>query len=75
MTGPARARVAVVPRPATGTIETHQWRDGRTVSLLLRVPYRGTRRRIDLGTNHEGWNHDRARVELERVMGQIERGT
>lgn len=30
---------------------------------------------MDLGTNHEGWSERRARVELEKVMGQIERGT
>jgi integrase len=41
----------------------------------LRVRDRGRRHRIDLGTNHEGWNRERARAELERIMGQIERGT
>jgi integrase len=64
-----------VPNPATGTIETHEWADGRTVSFYLRVPYRGRRVRVDLGTNLEGWSEQRAQVELEKVMGQIERGT
>jgi integrase len=75
MSGAATGRVAAVPRSATGTIETHRWKDGRTVSFGLRVPFHGTRYRIDLGTNHEGWNPERAQVELERVMGKIERGT
>ncbi|MQA76311.1 MAG: tyrosine-type recombinase/integrase [Solirubrobacterales bacterium] len=64
-----------MPRPRTGTIESYEWRDGRTVTWRLRVRDRGRRYRIDLGTNHEGWNRERARVELERIMGKIERGT
>jgi integrase len=35
----------------------------------------GKRHRIDLGTNHEGWNEERARVELERITAMVERGT
>lgn len=35
----------------------------------------GQRRKISLGTNHEGWSRERARVELERTVGMIERGT
>ena len=64
-----------MPRPRTGSIESYDWKDGRTVTWRLRVRDRGRRHRIDLGTNHEGWNADRARAELERIMGQIERGT
>lgn len=64
-----------VPKPATGTIESHEWKDGRTVSWWLRVRAYGQRYRIDLGTNHEGWNEERAQVELDQVNGQIERGT
>jgi integrase len=64
-----------VPKPATGTIEYHEWKDGRTVSWWLRVRAYGQRYRIDVGTNHEGWSEERARVELDQVNEQIERGT
>jgi integrase len=73
--GNERGTLGSVPRPRTGTIESYEWRDGRTVTWRLRVRDRGRRYRIDLGTNHEGWNRERARAELERTMGQIERGT
>ena len=69
------ATLGLVPRRASGQIESHPWRDGRTVTWRLRVQDRGRRHRIDLGTNHEGWNEERARAELERITGQIERGT
>ena len=64
-----------LPRKATGTIESHPWKDGRTVTWRLRVRAHGRRHRIDLGTNHEGWSEERAQVELERIMGMVERGT
>jgi integrase len=64
-----------MPRGTTGSIESHKWKDGRTTSWSLRVRFKGKRYRIDLGTNHEGWGEDRARVELEKIQGEIERGT
>lgn len=64
-----------MPRQATGSIETHKWRDGRTVTFRARFRAYGRRWRIDFGTNHGGWNEERARVELERIMGQVARGT
>lgn len=64
-----------MPRQATGSIETHRWRDGKTVSFRARFRAYGRRWRIDFGTNHEGWSEERARVELERIMGQVARGT
>lgn len=64
-----------MPRAATGTVETHEWADGRTVTYRLRVRAGGKRHRITLGTNHEGWNEPRAEVELERIARQIARGT
>jgi hypothetical protein len=64
-----------MPRSATGTIETHRWKDGRTITYRLRVRAYGRRWRIDLGTNHEGWNEDRAQVELDHINQQIARGT
>lgn len=64
-----------MPRPATGLVESHAWRDGRTVTWRLRVRAGGRRYRIVLGTNHEGWSEERARVELDRILAKIERGT
>jgi integrase len=66
---------SAMPRQATGSIETHRWRDGRTLTFRARFRAYGRRWRIDFGTNHEGWNEERARVELERIMGQVARGT
>src|SRR3954470_15603496 len=65
---------AMAPR-ASGAIETHAWRDGRTVTIRARVRAYGRRYRIDFGTNHEGWSVERARVELDRILQQVERGT
>jgi integrase len=70
-----QGRLATMPRRATGTIEKHPWKDGRTVTFRLKVRAYGNRYRITLGTNHEGWSTERARVELEQIMRQIERGT
>lgn len=67
--------VRPLPRQAKGEVQEHAWKDGRTVSFWLRVSYKGRRVRVQLGTNHEGWTPERAEVELEKVMGQIERGT
>jgi integrase len=64
-----------VPRKASGTVEEHRWADGETITFRLRIPFEGQRQRIELGTNREGWNRERADVERERIMGQIERGT
>jgi hypothetical protein len=66
---------SAMPRQATGSVETHHWRDGRTVTFRVRFRAYGRRWRIDFGTNHEGWNQERARVELERIIGQVARGT
>lgn len=67
--------LAMMPRRATGTIEPHEWADRRTVTFRLKVRTDGKRYTISLGTNHEGWSMERARVELEQTMRQIERGT
>jgi hypothetical protein len=67
--------LATMPRRATGTIEPHQWTDGRTVTFRLKVRADGKRYTVSLGTNHEGWSMERAQVELEQIMRQIERGT
>lgn len=62
-------------RRATGAIETYTWRDGRTVTIRARLRAYGRRYRIDFGTNHEGWSIERARVEFDRILQQVERGT
>src|SRR3954452_22866208 len=67
--------LATMPRRAKGTIDPHQWADGRTVTFRLKVRADGKRYTISLGTNHEGWSVERAQVELEQIMRQIERGT
>jgi hypothetical protein len=67
--------LARMPRRATGTIDPHQWADGRTITFRLKVRADGKRYTISLGTNHEGWSMERAQVELDQIMRQIERGT
>jgi hypothetical protein len=67
--------LALMPPRATGTIERYEWKDGRTVTFRSRVRFKGSRYRIDFGTNHEGWNADRAQVELDNILRQCERGT
>jgi len=69
------ATLPAVPRKAIGHVEPHEWADGRTVTYRARVRVNGKRHRFNLGMNHEGWSMERARVEMERIMGQIERGT
>ncbi len=64
----------MVPPRATGRIESHHWADGKTVSWRLQLRANG-RRTITLGTNHEGWNEERAQVELDKVMAEVRRGT
>lgn len=71
---PPVTSVRRLARPAVGEVEVHEWKDGRTVSFRLRIPYKGRRPRLVLGTNHEGWSRERADRELEKVMGQVERG-
>jgi hypothetical protein len=49
-------------------------RSGRLV-YWLRFRAQGRRQSVRLGTDAEGWNEQRADIELERVLGQVERGT
>lgn len=64
-----------MPRPPNGSIETHTWHDGRTVTYRARVRAYGRQWRVHFGTNLEGWNHERARVELDTIMDRVRRGT
>jgi integrase len=45
------------------------------MTVRARLRAYGRRYRIDFGTNHEGWSVERARVELDRILQQVERGT
>jgi integrase len=77
--------LAILPPKATGSIEFYPWKDGRTTSVYARVRAHGGRHRVDFGTNHEGWTVvdgedgkprcPRAEVELEKILGEVERGT
>jgi hypothetical protein len=74
--GRAGGRLAGVPRKATGSIDPpHVHADGRTVTFRARVRAYGRQHRLTFGTNHEGWNEHRVRVELDEILRQIERGT
>jgi hypothetical protein len=44
-------------------------------SALIAMLRLGRRYRIDFGTNHEGCSVERARVELDHILQQVERGT
>lgn len=75
MVGPRGDTLADVARPSSGVIETHVWKDGRTVTFRARVRAYGQQWRIAFGTNHEGWSEERARVELDAILEKIKRGT
>jgi integrase len=62
-------------RPRTGQIIQEPWADGETISFVARVYAYGRREYVTFGTDKQGWNGQRAELELERVVQQIERGT
>jgi integrase len=64
-----------MPRAPTGMIETHPWNDGKTVTFHARVRAYGRQWRVHFGTNHEGWNEDRAQVEMDVILDKVRRGT
>jgi integrase len=64
-----------MPRRSGGHIERRPWRDGRTTSWRIHVSVDGRPHKLTLGTNHEGWNDERAEVELDKIGAQIRRGT
>jgi integrase len=67
--------VRAVPRAATGTIKEDTWKDGTTVSFRLRIPFKGRKYWVTLGTNLEGWSREGAQVELDKIMERVRRGT
>ena len=64
-----------MPRPNTGNVFEKPWADGETISYVARVYAYGRREKVTLGTNKQGWNRQRAELEIEKILQQIERGT
>jgi integrase len=58
---------------ASGQVLTYERKDGLT-SWYLRVRADGSRHRINLGTELDGWTQARARIELENVLAKIQAG-
>ena len=58
---------------ATGQVLTYKRKDGLT-SWYLRVRAYGSRHRINLGTELDGWTQARARIELQNVLAKIQAG-
>jgi hypothetical protein len=52
---------------------TYERKDGLT-SWYLRVRADGSRHRITLGTELDGWTPARARIELQNVLAKIQAG-
>jgi hypothetical protein len=64
-----------MPRPNTGNVFEKLWADAETVSYIARVYAYGRREKVTFGTNKQGWNRQRAELETEKILQQIERGT
>jgi integrase len=58
---------------ATGQVLLYKRKDGLT-SWYLRVRAYGSRHRINLGTELDGWTQARARIELQNVLAKIQAG-
>jgi hypothetical protein len=64
-----------MPRQKTGNVFEKPWADGETITYVARVYAYGRREKVSLGTNKQGWNRQRAELETEKILQQIERGT
>lgn len=64
-----------MPRAATGNVFEKRWADGETISYGARVYAYGRREKVTFGTNRQGWNRQRAELEAEKILQQIERET
>lgn len=62
-------------RKNTGSVFEKVWADGTTISYGAYVRAYGQREKVTFGTNKQGWNAQRAEIEAERIVQQIERGT
>lgn len=67
-------RVTGMAPRSTGTVAGHECKDGRTVTWRGLFRAYGEPHRIDFGTNHEGWNEQRARNALVGILAEVERG-
>jgi len=65
--------MTTMPRRATGRVDEHAHADG-DVSFAIRIPYRGKRPYITLGTVKEGWTRQLAEQKLGEVMDLIRAG-
>ena len=64
-----------MPRRKTGSVFEKPWAGGGTISYGAWVYAYGRREKITFGTNKQGWNRQRAELETEKILQQIERGT
>lgn len=64
-----------MPRSAGGHVFERRWSDGETISYRAQVRAYGRYEWVTFGTNKQGWNRQRAEVEAEKIVQQIERGT
>ncbi|MDO8209271.1 site-specific integrase [Conexibacter sp. CPCC 206217] len=63
-----------MPRRPTGEAIAYERADGG-VTWYARFRAEGRRRRVKLGTDHEGWNATRAENAVAELVGQVQRGT
>lgn len=61
-----------MPRAATGQVVIRERARGRVYGLRFRAY--GERHYLTLGTDAEGWDHERAGIELENVLADVRRG-
>jgi integrase len=64
-----------MPRPNTGSVFEKLWADRQTVSFGAWLYAYGRREKVTFGTNKQGWNRQRAELETEKIVQQIERST
>jgi integrase len=62
-------------RPQVGHVFERPWSDGQTTSYGAQVRAYGRYEKVTFGTNKQGWNRQRAELEAEKIIQQIERGT
>lgn len=62
-----------MPRPASGSVVQRTRKDGLT-TFSLRVTAEGTRHRVPLGTDEDGWTERRAARELDKTLALIRAG-
>jgi integrase len=61
-------------RQNTGSVFEKLWSDGTTTSYGAYVRAYGGREKLTFGTTKQGWNRQRAEIETEKILQQIERG-